>query len=62
MDVNKSFENVSCQGRIQNFCKERAPIFVTFSSTVFSAELVLSKLSNENDSKSVRGHASPEKF
>ena len=33
--VNKLFENVSCQGPIQHFFRERATIFVTFSSVVF---------------------------
>ena len=33
--VNKPFENVSCQGSIQHFLRERAPIFVAFSSVFF---------------------------
>ena len=33
--VNKSFENVLCQGRIQNFFQGGAPIFVTFLSVLF---------------------------
>ena len=58
--VNKPLENVSCQGRIQNFFQGGDTIFVTFSSVVFSADLILSNLSTENDSSGVRGHAPPE--
>ena len=36
--VNKPFENVSCHGRIQNFCQGGAPIFVTFSNVFFWQE------------------------
>ena len=54
MGVNKPFENVSCQGPIQHFFRERAPIFVTFSSVVFLAQLVLSNLCIKNDSRRVR--------
>ena len=35
MDVNKPFENVSYQGRIQNFFREGAPIFDTFLRVLF---------------------------
>ena len=59
---NKPFENVSCQGRIQNFFVERASIFVTFSSVFFWAELFLRNLSTKNGSREVLGHAPPEKF
>ena len=52
--VNKPFENVSCQGPNQHFFREGAPIFVTFSSVAFSAELILSNLSTKNDSRRVR--------
>ena len=52
--VNMPFENVSCQGPIQHFFREGAPIFVTFSSVIFSAELILSNLSTKNDSRRVR--------
>ena len=52
--VNKPSENVSCHGPIQHFFRKRAPIFVTFSSVVFSAKLILSNLSTENDSRRVR--------
>ena len=48
--LNKLFENVSCQGRIQNFFfREGTPIFVAFSSAVVSTDLILSNLSNKND-------------
>ena len=61
--VNKLFENVSCQRRIQNcFYQGRAPNFVTFSSAFFPAELILSNLSHKNDSGVVWGHAPPENF
>ena len=54
-DVNKPFENVSCQGRIQNFFQKVAPIFVTFSRVVFLANLNLSNLSTKNDSRGSGG-------
>ena len=61
--VNKPFENVSCQERIQNFFQEEAPNFVIFSSVVFfSAEVILSSISNKNDSRGVREQAPPENF
>ena len=45
--VHKPSENVSCQGRIQNFFQGRAQKFRHFSSVVFfSADLILSNLSN----------------
>ena len=64
-DVNKPFENISCQGRIQNFFREGVLIFVTFSSVIFfSAELILSNVSTKNNSRGVRGHrpTPPEMF
>ena len=60
--MNKPFENVSCQGHIQNFLRGRGTNFVTFSSAVFSAELIFSNLSAKNCSRGVRGHAFPENF
>ena len=46
----------SCQGRIQNFLREGAPIFVTFSRVVcFSADLILSNLSTRNDTEGSGG-------
>ena len=60
--VNKPFENASCQGRMQNFFQEGSPTFVTFSSVVFSADLILSNLNTKNDFRGVRGHAPPENF
>ena len=54
--VKKPFENVSCQGRIQNFFREREPIFVTFSSVVFFGRgHFLRNLSTKNDSKGAGG-------
>ena len=41
---------------------ERGTNFRHFSSVVFSTDLILSNLSNKNDSRGVRGHAHPEKF
>ena len=55
--VNKPFENVLCQGRIQNFFRERVKIFVTFSNVVFPADLILSNLSTKNDSMGSGGSA-----
>ena len=61
--VNKPFENVSCQGRIQNFFfREGAPIFVTFSSVVFFGRVNFKQLSTKNDSKGDPGACSPEIF
>ena len=39
-----------------------APIFVTFSSVVFLVDLILSNVSNKNDSRGIQGHAAPEVF
>ena len=61
--VNKPFENVSCQGRIQNFFQGVGTNFCHFfKRSFFSVELLLSYLSTKNDSKEVREHATPEKF
>ena len=63
MAVHKPSENVLYQGRIQNLFQGRAPDFVTFSSVVFfPAELILSNLSNKNNSRGDRGHAPPKIF
>ena len=43
-DVNKLFENVLCQGPIQHFFWEGAPIFVTFSSAVYLGRVNLKQL------------------
>ena len=57
MGVNKHFENVSwdARGEFKFFFREGAPNFVTFSSAVFPAELVLSNLSTKNHSRGSRG-------
>ena len=55
--VNKPFENVSCQRRIQNFFSGRGTNFHHFFRRIFSADLILSNLSYKNDSRGVRGHA-----
>ena len=61
--VNQPFQNVSCQGRIQNFFQGESTKFRYFSKRSFSpAELILSNLSNKNDSRGVQGHAAPENF
>ena len=61
--VNKPFENVSYQGRIQNFFQDGRTKFCHFFKRIFfPAELILSNLSNKNDSWGVRGHAPPEIF
>ena len=61
--VNKPFQNVSCQGRIQNFFQGESTKFCHFfKRNFFSAELILSNLSNKNDSMGVQGHVSPENF
>ena len=56
--VNKPFENVSCQGRIQNFFffREGAPIFVTFSNVVFFGRFNFKQLlCTKNDSRGSEG-------
>ena len=60
--VNKPFENVSCQGRIQKFFEERGIDFRHFSSVIFPEELFLSILSAKNDSRGVRGQAPLKNF
>ena len=56
MGANKPFENVSCQGRIQNFFQGEDTKFRHFFMRSFSpAELILSNLSNKNESKGSEG-------
>ena len=43
------------RGVFRMFFREGVPIFVTFLSAVFSAELISSKLSNKNDSRGSGG-------
>ena len=59
--VNKPFENVSCQGRIQKFFQGGGTNFRHFSSVFFPAELILSNLNAKNDFREVRGML-PRKF
>ena len=42
--VNKPFENVSCQGRVQIFFQEGASHFVTFLSVFFSGKFTFKQL------------------
>ena len=51
----------SCQGRIQNFFQEGGTNFHHFSSAVFVTDLILSDLSNKNDSRG-SGGMMPRKF
>ena len=61
--VNKPFENVSCQGRIQIFFSERGhQILSLFQAQFFTCRVILSNLSKKNDSRGVRGHAPPKNF
>ena len=53
---------VYVRGVFRNFLKEGAPIFVTFLSVFFPAQLFLSNLSAKNDSRGVQGHASRKIF
>ena len=57
------FENVLCQGHIQNFFQNFSTHHFSslFQARFFSAELILSNLSAKNDPRGVRGHA-PRKF
>ena len=58
MSGNKLFENVSCQGRIG----KGHQISSLFQEYFFSAELVISNLSNKNDSRGSGGMLSRKKF
>ena len=50
--VNKPFENVSCQGRIQSCFQGGGTIFCHFfKRSFFPAKLILSNLSTKNDSR-----------
>ena len=49
--VNKPFENVSCQGRIQNFFQGGGINFCYFFKRIFPAELILKNVSAKNDSR-----------
>ena len=61
--MHKPFEIFMSGAYLETFfIREGAPNFVTFSSVVFSAEFILSNLSNKNDSRGVRGHAPPGNF
>ena len=55
------FEYVSCQGRFEAFFLKRGhQILSLFQAQFFPAELIISNLSNKNDSRGVRGHAAQE--
>ena len=61
--VNKPFENVLMSGAYSEFFQGESTNFRHFSSVEFlSTDLILSNLSNKNDSWGVRGHAPPENF
>ena len=60
--LNKPFENVYCQKRIQNFFQGGGTNFGHFFKRIFLAELILSNVSTKNDSRGVRGHAPSEIF
>ena len=62
MGVNKPFENVPCQGRIQNFFQGGHRFSSLLQAHFLPPELILSNLSNKNDSKKARGHAPSENF
>ena len=49
--MNKPFENVSCQGRISKFYGGGTNFCHFFKRFFFSAELILSNSSTENDSR-----------
>ena len=60
--VNKPFENVSCQGRIQKFFQDDYQFFCHISSVIFFDSFNSSNFSNKNDSMGIWEHAPPEKF
>ena len=55
MGVNKPFENVLCQGRIQNVSHGGCAKFRHVFKCFFLAELVLSNLSNKDDFRGSEG-------
>ena len=56
MGVNKHFENVSCQGRMQNFFQGGGTKFRHFfKCSFFPTELIFSNLSIKNDSRESGG-------
>ena len=55
------FENVSCQGRIENFFREGAPNFVTFFNRIFCGRVNYKQLKKQKDSRGAGG-ISPENF
>ena len=57
-DVNKPFENASCQGRIQNFFQAGGTNFVAFSSVVVFSRANFKQLKYQKRLLGVRGHAS----
>ena len=59
--VNKPFQYVSYQGRIQNFFQGRETNFLHFFKCSFSADLILINLSSKNDSRGGSGVMLPGK-
>ena len=53
--VNKPFENVSCQGHIQNFFKGEGTNFRHFFKRRFFARVNFNKLKYQNDSRGCGG-------
>ena len=49
------FENVSCQGRIENFFREGAPNFVTFFNRIFCGRVNYKQLKKQKDSRGAGG-------
>ena len=59
---NKPFENVLCQGPIQHYFREGAPIFVTFSSVVFFGRVNFKQLKYQKRLQGGPIACSPGKF
>ena len=50
-DVNKPFENVFMSGAYSQVFSGKGHQFLSFFKRIFSTDLILSNLSNKNDSK-----------
>ena len=60
--VNKPFENVFMSGANSDIFQGGGTNFCHFSSIFFLTDKILSNLSDKNDSRGVRRHATPESF
>ena len=61
-EVNKPFGNVFMSGAYSEFFSGSGTNFYSLFKRIFLTDLILSNLSNKNDSRGMRGHAPPENF